>query len=86
MPNTNALEQALHHRATLFARGSRNDDGKLLIHDEVSFHLRPMKADSSLSALMFTHTEDVYIIWDQRCYWPRRARFTSSPTRRMSAA
>jgi hypothetical protein len=46
------LEQALHHSATLFARGSRNDDGKLLTHDHVSFHLRHMKTDSSLSALM----------------------------------
>ena len=47
-----ALEQALHHSATLFARASRDDDGKLLPHDHVSFYLRHMKSDSSLSALM----------------------------------
>jgi hypothetical protein len=29
----NALEQALDHSATLFARASRDDDGKLLTHD-----------------------------------------------------
>jgi hypothetical protein len=28
-----ALEQALHHSATLFARASRDDDDKLLTHD-----------------------------------------------------
>src|SRR5262249_44241964 len=28
-----AFEQALHHSATLVARGSRDDDGKLLAHD-----------------------------------------------------
>src|ERR1700722_10423720 len=28
-----ALEQAFHHRATLFARASGDDDGKLLTHD-----------------------------------------------------
>jgi hypothetical protein len=28
-----ALEQAFRHSATLFARASRDDDGKLLTHD-----------------------------------------------------
>jgi hypothetical protein len=32
-----ALEQALHHSATLFARASRDDDGKLLTHDPLPF-------------------------------------------------
>ena len=32
-----ALEQALHHSAILFARASRDDDGKLLIHDPPPF-------------------------------------------------
>src|SRR4029077_2691739 len=32
-----ALEQARHHCATLFARASRDDDGKLLTHDPPPF-------------------------------------------------
>jgi hypothetical protein len=43
-----ALEQALHHSATLVARGSRDDDGKLLTHDPTSFQLRHMKGTFQL--------------------------------------
>jgi hypothetical protein len=32
-----ALAQALHHSATLFASASRDDDGKLLTHDQPPF-------------------------------------------------
>jgi hypothetical protein len=36
-----ALEQALYHGATLFSRGSRDDNGKLLTHD-----LSPLNRDN----------------------------------------
>src|SRR5258706_667629 len=39
--HTMTSEQALHHRAALLARGSRDDDGKPMCHDHVSFNLRP---------------------------------------------
>ena len=47
-----ALEQALHHSATLFARGSRDDDGKLLTHDPRLLSLATMTSGIDVLALI----------------------------------